>query len=108
MVGEFKIETPEDVFIAAFICLRSKMYALKCGTDSKYNYKGFCKSQLKELKFEEYRNCSDGSDYQKECDKFVIRSINHDLYLQKLYKTTLSVSDEKGFYKHNIEIMRWE
>ena len=31
----FKIETPKSILIDEFVCLRSKMYAFKCGDDSK-------------------------------------------------------------------------
>ena len=34
-LGKFKIETPKSTWIDEFICLRSKMYAFKCGDDSK-------------------------------------------------------------------------
>ena len=37
VVGIFKIETPKNVFIDEFVCLRSKMYAFNCGDDSKKN-----------------------------------------------------------------------
>ena len=32
---KFQIETPKNVWIDEFICLKSKMYAFKCGDDSK-------------------------------------------------------------------------
>ena len=35
VLGKYKIETPKSVFIDEFVCLRSKMYAFKCGNDSK-------------------------------------------------------------------------
>ena len=35
--GKFKIETPKNIWIDEFICLRSKMYAFKCGDDRKKN-----------------------------------------------------------------------
>ena len=33
VIGKFKIETAKSVFIDEFVCLRSKMYAFKCGDD---------------------------------------------------------------------------
>ena len=56
VIGEFKIETPESIWIDEFICLRSKMYAFKCGDDSENKFKGISKSQSKDIKFEEYKN----------------------------------------------------
>ena len=32
--GNFKIETPKNIWIGEFVCLRSKMYAFKCGNVS--------------------------------------------------------------------------
>ena len=57
--GKFKIETPKNIWIEEFICLRSKCYAFKCGDDSKNNLEGISKSQSKNVKFEEYKRCLD-------------------------------------------------
>ena len=35
VIGKFKIETPKHIWIDEFVCLRSKLYAFKCGDDSK-------------------------------------------------------------------------
>ena len=35
VIGKFKIETPKNIWIDEFVCLRSKMYAFKCADDSK-------------------------------------------------------------------------
>ena len=40
VIGKFKIETPKNIWIDEFICLRSKCYAFKCGDDSKNKLKG--------------------------------------------------------------------
>ena len=45
VIGKFKFETPKNVWIDEFIALRSKMYAFKCGDDSKNKIKGISKSQ---------------------------------------------------------------
>ena len=42
------------------ICLRSKMYAFKCGDDSKNKLKGISKTQSKHTKIEEHKDCLDG------------------------------------------------
>ena len=39
VLGKFKIETPKNIFIDEFIALRSKMYAFRCGDDSKNRLK---------------------------------------------------------------------
>ena len=64
-LGFFKIETPKNIWIDEFVCLRSKMYSFKCGDDSKNKLKGISKSQSKHIKFDEYKNCLFGGEYQK-------------------------------------------
>ena len=51
--GNFEIETPEIILIDEFTFPRSKMYAFKCGDNSKNKVKGFSKSQSRSNKFEE-------------------------------------------------------
>ena len=108
VIGKFKIETPENIWIEEFICLRSKMYAFKCGDDSKNKLKGISKSQSKNIKFEEYKKCLDGESYQQECDNYILRSINHEMLLEKVKKSTLSIFDDKRCYINNIESIPWE
>ena len=108
VIGKFKTETPKNIWIDEFICLRSKMYAFKCGNDSKNKLKGISKSQSKNIKFEEYKKCLDGESYQQECDNFIIRSINHNMVLQKVKKSTLSIFDDIRCYINNIENKPWE
>ena len=86
VIGKFKIETPKSIWIDEFVCLRSKMYAFKCGNDSKNKLKGVSKSQSKNIKFEEYKKCLDGEKYQRECNNCIIRSINHEMVLQEIKK----------------------
>ena len=43
-----------------------------------------------------------GDDYQKECDKFITRSINLDSYLQKIRTNTPSTFDEKQYYINEV------
>ena len=107
VVGKFKIETPKNIWIDEFVALRSKCYAFKCDNDSKNNLKGISKSQSKNIKFEEYKKCLDGEEYQRECDNYIIRSINHDMVLQKVKKSTLSIFDDKRCYINNIESKPW-
>ena len=83
------------------------MYAFKCGNDSKNKLKGISKSQSKIIKFEDYKKCLDGEDYQLECDNCIIRSINHEMVLQKVKKSTLSFFDDKRCCINNIESKSW-
>ena len=89
VIGKFKIETPKNIWIDEFVCLRSKMYAFKCGNYSKNKLKGVSKSQSKNIKFEEYKKYLDGKEYQQECDNYIIRSINHEMILQKVKKNDI-------------------
>ena len=108
VVGKFKIETPENIWIDEFVALRSKGYAFKCGNDNKNKLKGISKSYSKNIKFEEYYNCLFGKEYQRECDNYILRSINHDMILQKIKKSTLPIFDDKRCYINNIESDPWE
>ena len=109
VIGKFKIETPKNIFIDEFIVLRSKMYAFKCKDkkENKNKLKGISKGQSKNIKFEEYYNCLFGRKYQQECDNYILRSINHEMVLQKIKKSTLSIFDDKRCYINNIESNPW-
>ena len=108
VIGKFKIETPKNIWIDEFVCLRSNLYAFKCGDDSKNKLIGISKSQSKNIKFEEYKKCLDGEDYQQDKhDNYIIRSINHEMVLQKVKKSTLSIFDDKRCYINNIESIPW-
>ena len=74
------------------------MYAFKCGDDSKNKLEGVFNSQSKHIKFEECYNCLIGGEYQKECDNYLIRAINHEMYLQRVIKSTLFQFDHKRWY----------
>ena len=65
------------------------------------------KVQSKNIYFEEYYNCLFGGDYRRECENFIIKSINHDMFLQKVTKSSLSAFDEKLCYLNNIESISW-
>ena len=109
VIGKFKIETPKNIGIDEFVCLRSKAYSFKCknNDENKNKIKGISKSQSKHIKFEEYYNCLIGGEYQKECDNYFIRSLNHEMYLQKVKKSTLSLFDDKRYYVNETESIPW-
>ena len=96
-IGKFKIETPKNIWIDEFVCLRSKASSFKCNDnkENKNKLKGISKTQSKHIKFEECYNCLFGGEYQKECDNYDIRSLNHEMYLQKVRNSTLSLFDDK-------------
>ena len=108
VIGIFKIETPKNIWIDEFVCLISKMYAFKCGNDRENKLKGVSKSQSKNIKLEEYRKCLDGEDFQRECKSYVLRSVNHEMHLQELKKSTLYIFDDKRCYINKIEsTIKW-
>ena len=107
VIGKYKIETPKNNWIDKFVCLRSKMYAFKCGDDSKNKLKGISKSQSKNIKFEEYKNCLDGKKYQEECEKYMLKSVNHEMFLQRVKKSTLSLFYDKRCYVNETKSIPW-
>ena len=89
VIAKFKMETPANIWIDGFVCLRSKMYAFKCADDSKIKVKDVSKSQPKYNKFEEYRKCLDAENFRSECNNYVLRSINHEMHLQEVKKINI-------------------
>ena len=49
----------------------------------------------------------DGEEYQRECNNYIIRSIDHEMHLQEVKKSTLSFFDDKRCYINNIESKPW-
>ena len=45
LVCKFKIETPKNIFIDGFFCLRSKAHSFNCGTDNQNILKKVSKCQ---------------------------------------------------------------
>ena len=54
-LGEFKLETLENVWIDELICLISKAYPFICGTDNENITKGISKYQSKDSKLEKHK-----------------------------------------------------
>ena len=108
-IGKFKIETPKNVVINEFVCLRSKAYSFKCkdNDENKNKIKGISKSQSKHIKFEKNYNCLFGGEYQRECNNFILRSINHEVVLQEVKKPTLSFFVDKRCYINETETIPW-
>ena len=109
VIGKFKNECPKNIWIDEFVCLISKAYSFKCknNDENKNKIKEISKSQPKHNKFEEYYNCLFGKEYQKECNNYIIRSINNEMILQEIKKSTLSFFDDKRCYIKKIESKPW-
>ena len=107
VIGKFKIETPKNVWIDKFVCLRSKIYVFKCGDDSKNKLKGISKSQSKNINFEEFKKSLDGKKYQEECENYMLKAVNHEMYLQRVKKSTLFIFDDKRCYIKETKSISW-
>ena len=105
--SKFKLETPENIWINELVRLRSKTYSFECGDESKNEIKGTSKSSSKNIKFEEYKKRLDGEKSGKEFDNYVLRSLNHEMYLKRIEKTSLSTFDDKRCYINEIESKQW-
>ena len=73
----------------------------------KNKIKGISKSQSKHIKYEEYKKCLFGEEYQKECDNYLLPSINHEMCLQVVKKSTASIFDDKRCYITETESLPW-
>ena len=86
--------------VQQFVGLRPKMYSLLLQNgDEKKNDKGVSKSVIKnDLKHSMYKDCLFN---RSNCnhDMTLIRSDNHNLYCDKVNKTSLSCFDDKGYVK---------
>ena len=49
----------------------------------------------------------DGENYQKKCNNYISRSINQEMHLQEIKKSTLSIFDDKRCRINNIESKPW-
>ena len=84
IIVELKTETPKNMWIDEFICSKPKACSFKCEKDigSRIKLKGVSKSQSKHKKFEGYKNCLDGEDYQKN----VINTFFDQLIMKGIFK----------------------
>ena len=107
VIGKIKIETPKRIWIDDFIALRSKCYAFKYGDDSKSKLNGISKSQSKNIKFEDYKVCLEGEENENVCSNYILKSINHEMYMQEIIKPTLSIFDDNRNYLDEIKSLPW-
>ena len=67
----------------------------------------FSNLNREKTELEETYNCLFEGKYQKESDNDITKSINHDMYLQKVRKNTLSAFVEKRCYLNQVENVAW-
>ena len=67
------------------------MFAFRCKDreEDENKLKGISKSQSKNIKFEEYKICLDGEELENECVNYILKSSNHDMYMQGTKKRQL-------------------
>ena len=82
LVGKFKIETPQNIWLDEFVTLSSKAYSYKCNDESRNKLRAASSSQSRTIKVEEVYNCLFAGENQKECETYNIRSLNHEMYPQ--------------------------
>ena len=109
VLGKFKIETPNSVFIEEFIALRSKCYAFKCedNDENSNKFKGVQKHQTSKLTFNDYKHCLLSGEEGKKVENFTIKSIKHEMFLQSVTKKSLSSWDTKRKYLDAINSEPW-
>ena len=107
-IWNFKIETPKNIWIVEFVCLRSKAYSFKCNDnkENKNKKKVFLDLNQKILNLKNITIVF-GGECQKDCDNYIIRSLNHGMYLEGIRKFTLSIFDDKRCYINETESKPW-
>ena len=91
-----------------FFALRTEVCSIECNDKSTNNLTGTSKAYSKSIKFEGYKKCLDADEYQKESDNYFIRSLKHEMYVQKRSKKSLSIFDDKKCDESNIKSKPWE
>ena len=87
--------------------MRSKTSSFKSNDKNTNKLEGISKSKVERNKLEEIYNCLNGVEYQRECDKYVICSINQGIYLTKVTKSSQSAPDENRCYLNQTESKPW-
>ena len=106
--GYLKVETPKSVYIDKIVCLRSKRYAYTKEFDGNDNkLKGICKGYKNEISFDQYYKRLKNKTYDKTCKQYCIRFHDHNMFIQKITKKSLSPFDDKREYINNIESRPW-
>ena len=107
VVGKFKNETPKNIWIDEFIAFISKAYSFKCGDKNTNKLKSSSNFYSENNNFEENKKCLDGEKYQMECDNYLPRSNNLEMYLQNVTQKISSIFDDKRNCLDYIENILW-
>ena len=51
------------------------------------------------------KKCLDGENYQQDCDNYIICSLNLEMYLHRVKKSTLSLFGDKRCYINKTKSM---
>ena len=84
----------------------NKSFSFKCYDQNTNSLKGISKFQSENIEFDEHCNCLFGGE-NKKSDICIFPSVNHELYLQLVKKSTLPSFDDKQCYENNIESKPW-
>ena len=83
------------------------MYAFKCGEDSKNKLKAVSESYSNIIKYKVNKICLNDEKHQKQWGNYILRSLNHEMYLQKINKSSLYIIDDKRCYINETESIPW-
>ena len=108
VMGNFEKQFPKNICIDEVVCLRSEAYSIKGGDDIKNKLKGISETQTKSKKLKEYKKCLYRKEYQRDCNNRILRSANHEMYLQEVKKLTISVFDDKRCCLNETESKPWK
>ena len=107
-LGAFKDENCGNIMVE-FVGLRSKSYALRVDNGKIIKKaKGVTRCTVKDqLTFQNYLECLQQNSI-KYCQMTIFKSINHNIFTQKVNKSSLSASDDKRFLiKDSNETYAW-
>ena len=48
------------------------------------------------------KKCLHGKEYEKECENYFLRSVNHEMYLQEIKQSSVCIFDDKRNYLNDI------
>ena len=89
---------------ARLLCLETILVLTFCSVlPFSLLFLSFCCS----IKFEEYKKCLDREEYQSECNNYILKSVNHEMHLQELKRSTPSIFDDKRCYIDKTEGEPW-
>ena len=87
--------------------MRSKASSFKCGNKNTKRLQSVSESSSRNIKINEYKKILVEEEYQRECENYITRSNNHEMYLRLVQKSTLSLFDDIRIYINNIQSKPW-